>query len=217
MQSVGETIRLARIHHEETQESLAAKTKMSANAIGEMERGNSQPRAASLLSIARALGYNTWEQVLAKFASARPFSAQLGPEGLIPLFEEVPAGNGDFDPTHLGEDNGYSAEMISRSVFPGLTHPLAYAVTVKGDSMEPDFIEGETVACVPIRFDELEPGMYVVFRLADGQTGIKLIEPDEDKEYAWLVPLNKRYRRQRVRLDEFVNLSRAVFKTVALP
>lgn len=215
--TVGDMLREAREGQKKSMDEVARLANINRNTVYNAEAGRVKTSGAILTAISRALGYESFE-ALKHHMGAKPFSAQHTPNGLIPLFDEVPAGNGDFDPTDLGEDNGYSAKMVSRAIFPGLTHPMAYAVTVRGDSMEPEFYEGETVACIPIGLEDLKQGMYVVFRLADGNSGIKLIEPDvEDAEYAWLIPLNKRHRRQRVRLDEFVNLSHAVFKTIALP
>lgn len=206
--SIGDAIKNLRNKHGLTQADLAARLSCTEKTIRNWEKGETNLTGARAKAFADEFGFDSWEGLLAKYAKARPFSQQTG-RG-IPLFESVPAGNGDFDPTDLGEDNGYSGVMLDPGIF-GVTDLQAFAVTVKGDSMMPTFADGEIVLCSPSA--EHEPGMVAVFRLEDGDCGIKVIEPGTTKKTLRLVALNTRYATREVPRHSIVRLARVVAKT----
>lgn len=174
------------------------------------ESGETPLNMKRMNQAARAHGFNTWEDLLAAVGET-PFSAQSHPQNKIPLFNDVPAGNGDFDPTSLGEDNGYSGVMLDPAMFGGVDDPMAYAVRVKGDSMMPEFAEGEIVVCSPSA--ERTPGMFGVFRLDDGDCGIKVIEEGSKPGTVRLSPLNKRHPTREVPEKSIVRLAKVICKT----
>lgn len=205
MQTVGELIRVARVRRGWTQEDLARATRLSVTAIGSMERGDSNPRDASLYAIATVLGFNSWDELEDKYQDRPKVKFSTRPAKDVPVFSEVPAGNGDFDPTDLGEDNGFSSIRFPR--LPGMDDPDIYGVIVKGNSMEPDYYSGDMVFCSP-QAAHTSP-MTAVFRLADGDCGVKIIESVGSDELM-LIPRNKNHETRRVKRSEVLRLARVV-------
>lgn len=162
---------------------------------------------ARLNKAARALGKTTWEEVLYE-AGARPFSQQVAPDAGVPVFDEVPAGNGDFDPTLLGEDNGFAIDMFPLKAVPpqARQHRQLFAVVVSGDSMAPDFRPGDTVFCALDA--EHTQGMVAAYRLADGDCGLKVFE--RHGEEVLLIPRNPSHQIRRVPLDQIVRVAKVV-------
>ncbi len=74
--------------------------------------------------------------------------------------------------------------------------------------MEPDLREGDLVFCFPRA--EHEQGMVAVYRLVDGDCGVKIIESDGDDIV--LVPRNPRHRTRRVHRNDITRLARVVWR-----
>lgn len=125
----------------------------------------------------------------------------------IPVFDQVPAGVGDFDPTVLGQDQGRADFYIPRELVPNTNDPTAYGVRVKGDSMVPDFFEGDIVIVSP-QAQHVSP-MWAVFRLDDGSCGLKIVEAAGDTDLL-LLPRNPLYTPRRVPRETVVQLARVV-------
>lgn len=189
------------------QHALAAAIGLTTRAWRMWETGETPLNMERMKEAARAHGFVSWEELLAAVGELT-FSQQIPPGAAIAVFEEVPAGNGDFDPTLLGEDNGFSSEMFPLSRIPpkARRYKRLFAVVVKGDSMAPDYAEGDTVFCA----DDAEhvQGMVAVYRLDDGDCGIKMLEshgPD-----AILIPRNPKHITRRVRQEQIVRIARVV-------
>lgn len=206
--AAGDAIKKLREAHGLTQADLAARLGCTEKTIRNWEKGLTKMTGGKAKAFADEFGYATWEELLAKNGNARPFSQQVG-HG-VPLFEHVPAGNGDYDPTDMGEDNGYSGVMLDPGIFK-VTDPMAFAVAVKGDSMLPEFVEGEIVICSPSA--EHKPGMVAVFRLESGECGLKSIQPGSTDDTIRLVALNARYPTREVKRSEIQRLAKVVAKT----
>lgn len=175
------------------------------------EKGRVELNAARLIKAARAFGYDTWEELLSDNHLSRPFS-QIDPGDSIPVFEEIPAGNGDFDPSQLGEDNGHVSDFELgkfplSAIHPKLRHlKQLFAVVVKGDSMEPDYSDGELVFCAVDA--KQEQGMVAAYRLNNGECGLKVLE--RHGEEAFLIPRNPKYGVKRVLAEEVNRVCRVV-------
>ena len=108
---------------------------------------------------------------------------QIGDPDGIPVLSEVPAGNGDFDPTAMGADNGIGMGYIPRKFVEMFTQdPLAYGLKVVGDSMEPNYCEGDIVICSPHAVHE--PGMPAAIRFGselENECTLKRVFKTKDK------------------------------------
>lgn len=139
-------------------------------------------------AIARALGMTPTE--LDRLWRSTRVPQQGGDaRGGIPILSEVPAGNGDFDPTQLGLDNGVGMEYISRAAAPGVVDPLAYALIIRGDSMAPRLSPGMVIICSPaathvsgkiyaVRFGSERDNECTVKRVYDIGGGMLMMHPD---------------------------------------
>lgn len=139
-------------------------------------------------AIAKAL--NTTREKLDREWRSQVVPQQIGDiDGGIPILSEVPAGNGDFDPTQLGLDNGVGMEYISRAAAPGVVDPLAYALIIRGDSMAPRLSPGMVIICSPaathvsgkiyaVRFGSERDNECTVKRVYDIGSGMLMMHPD---------------------------------------
>lgn len=129
----------------------------------------------------------------------------------VPLINCVTAGY----PTDF-TDLGYPARVADEYVrCPGLGDPDAFAARVVGDSMSPEYREGDIVVFSPAR--DIADGADCFVRLApDHETTFKRIyfERDErDREIIRLQPINNRYRPTVYERERVEGLYRAVSVT----
>jgi len=124
----------------------------------------------------------------------------------IPVFDQIPAGNGDFDPTHLGDDNGLAERTIPRWLV-GIDDPTAYGAIVRGDSMSPKYQDGDVVICSPQATHS--SGMVAAYRLDSGECGVKMIV-DLGDDRVELRPANDRHDVRIVTRESITRLARVV-------
>lgn len=129
----------------------------------------------------------------------------------VPLINCVTAGY----PTDF-TDLGYPARVADEYVrCPGLGDPDAFAARVVGDSMSPEYREGDIVVFSPAR--EIADGADCFVRLApDHESTFKRIyfeRDDADREIIRLQPINNRYRPALYERERVEGLYRAVSVT----
>ncbi|MEM1184143.1 MAG: S24 family peptidase [Planctomycetota bacterium] len=132
----------------------------------------------------------------------------------VPLINKVAAGYpADFT------DLGYPARMADEYVrVPDLADPDAFAARVVGDSMEPEYREGDIVVFSPARdindgcdcFARLEPDHESTFKRVYFEVG------DHGEELIRLQPMNNRYAPRTVERERVAGLYRAVSVTRSL-
>ncbi|MEL7484098.1 MAG: S24 family peptidase [Planctomycetota bacterium] len=126
----------------------------------------------------------------------------------VPLINRVTAGQ----PTEF-TDLGYPARVADDYVrVPDLADPDAFAARVVGDSMQPEYLEGDVVVFSPAArvesgsdcFARLEPDQETTFKrvyFEAGEGSVELIR---------LQPLNARYAPRTLPRDQVAGLYRAV-------
>jgi len=126
----------------------------------------------------------------------------------VPLINSVTAGQ----PTEF-TDLGYPARVADDYVrMPDLSDPDAFAARVVGDSMQPEYLEGDVVVFSPAArvesgsdcFARLEPDQETTFKrvyFEAGEGSVELIR---------LQPLNARYAPRTLPRDQVAGLYRAV-------
>jgi SOS-response transcriptional repressor LexA len=129
----------------------------------------------------------------------------------VPLINRVAAGY----PAEF-TDLGYPARIADEYVrCPGLTDPDAFAARVVGDSMEPEYREGDIVVFSPAC--EIENGNDCFARVApDHESTFKRVYFERDEsgsEMIRLQPINNRYVPRVYPRDEVLGLYRAVSVT----
>ena len=125
----------------------------------------------------------------------------------VPLINKVKAGY----PTEF-TDLGYPARVADDYVrCPDLADPDAFAARVVGDSMAPDYREGDIVVFSPLR--DITDGDDCFARLATGdESTFKRVyfEGEQGSERIRLQPINSRYAPRTYDREEVAGLYRAV-------
>lgn len=187
METAGERVKKARLRAGLTQLDLAKAAHVSRAAVAQWESDETKHiRPENLFRIAPLLGCSA--QWLATGKEATENSNTIpGPDlrPPVPLISWVQAGNW----TECTEPYppGVADEWVSPST---RVSACAFALTVRGDSMEPRFTEGDTIIVDP----ELDArhGDFVIVRLDDAaEATFKQLVIDGAQRF--LKPLNARY------------------------
>ena len=191
--SVGKEIRRRRKALKLTLEDMAYRLDSDTGNLSRMERGQQGASEAMLHKVAHVLGYT----VADLFAGAEPSNVTQTPIGSrrIPIVSYVRAG-------HMAEAvNPYPAGDAEEWILTDLLELSAgaFALRIRGDSMLPEFREGDTViidpAIAPL------PGDYVVAKNGDNEATFKKYRPRGINEHGdpvfELVPLNDDYPSMR--------------------
>lgn len=171
-----------------SQDQLAEKAKISQPAIKKIEGGGN---TKFVVEIAEALGVSpTWlktgEEQNTKVKEERAiYNVTNGPsiKGKVPLISWVSAGFfcEAIDNFHPGDAEEWIATTST-------TSPNAFALRVRGDSMEPEFPAGSIIIVDPLR--EALPGNFVIAKNGGEATFKQLAQDGADR---YLKPLNPRY------------------------
>lgn len=120
----------------------------------------------------------------------------------IPIVSWVNAG--DWSKAIDPYQPGYAEEWIDTTA---TNHPNAFALVVHGDSMEPEFCNGDIITIDPGR--EAINGSYVIAKNGEEATFKQLVI---DGESVYLKPLNQRYPIKDMTGVEFRIIGVVVFK-----
>lgn len=174
--------------------------------------GGIVPDMKNMKNIADYLGCNFAYLAIGKgpkypdeqIVSASDNSYSQGPPILkkIPVISWVQAG--DWVETDDPFQPGYAEEWINNTA---TNHPNAFALVVHGDSMEPEFREGEIITIDPGR--EAINGSYIIAKNGDEATFKQLVI---DGSSVFLKPLNPRYPIRDMTGIEFRVIGVVVFK-----
>jgi len=156
---------------------LASRLNMDPSYLSRLRHGKRHPSRATLVAISKALGV--------------PIDELLGlpsapmPDGrMVPVISWVQAGRirEPQDPYNVGE-SGEEPPLAAYT-----TDPAAFALRVQGDSMEPEFVDGDIIVVSPSV--DITSGDYCVFK-SNGKAAFKQFKRYEDTVI--LRPLNSRY------------------------
>ena len=161
--TIGERIKKIREEKGMTQQQLADKIGFSYQNISQYERGLRTPKSSTARKIADALGVDMWQIIefdtleiddLKDWNRKEPLPANVRPISTlhrqrVPLIGEVAAGEPIYAPEELGVyvDSPVDADA---------------ALTVKGDSMVPTYLDGDIIY-IKCRPDVPEGAVAVVF------------------------------------------------------
>lgn len=188
--SFGKWLREARKRAGKTQDEIAALFGISRASVAQWESDETMPEADKLARIADELGvslnvlmtgrpFQGVEAEVAGYAKAMPLPRA------VPLVSWVQAGRREpvADPYASGEGEKYvyTTQRVGEN---------AYALRIRGDSMEPRFQDGDIVIIDPAL--SAASGKFVVVRFEQAQEAtFKQLVIDADRQY--LKPLNARY------------------------
>jgi len=125
----------------------------------------------------------------------------------VPIVNHVAAGY----PKHF-TDLGYPARIADEYLTaPGVTDPDAFAARVIGDSMLPDYREGDIIVFSPAK-DPADGSDCFVRLEPDHDTTFKRVYFEDDGDRVRLQPLNPKFPPRIVAREEVAGLYPAVFK-----
>ncbi|WP_139411903.1 LexA family protein [Aeromonas veronii] len=200
---INERIKQTRKRLGYSQEILGSRVGVSRVSISQWERGENTPNGRYLNELAAALGV-TVDWLLTGEGDAPSSSGELQMPGYhnvepavmlpgkrIPILSYVQAGNWREMCEQATTFDG-NVEFVSAS---GEIGPFGFGLWLRGDSMLPQFKEGDLIIVDP---DEVpQPGDYVVAKNGSNEATFKKYRPrgiDENgQEVFELVPLNDDY------------------------
>lgn len=189
--SKGRFMRTLRESKKLTQEQLAKLVGVSRVSVSKWESGENNPRGEHLSSLASALGVEVEQLLMGDWeSSASNVVKSSAGARRVPVLSYVQAGK----LTELKEirdlDGGFECVLADDDL--GIS---SFAMRLIGDSMLPDFAEGDLVIIDP----DIDPvaGDYVAAKNGGGEATFKKFRPrghnNHGVEYFELVPLNEDY------------------------
>jgi len=167
----GEWVRKKREETGLSMNLLAKRSGLSEKYIRLLERGERKPKLETIEKLAQGLGVPFWE--VAKAAGISVPGARR-----VPVISWASAGDWE-KAVEYPED---WVEVLS-------TSPRLFALRVEGDSMEPEFVEGDIIIVDADR--DWDSGDFILVRNENGEVIFKQIKRYGDK---WILrPLNPKY------------------------
>ncbi|SFD67365.1 SOS-response transcriptional repressor LexA (RecA-mediated autopeptidase) [Thiohalospira halophila DSM 15071] len=176
---------------------LAARVGLSKATISQWMSGGIEPRYSSIVPVAHTLGVSP-DWLLygegGKHATGWSGVREPGATRMIPVISWVQAGRPKEAVDIYAEGDGFDEVPVSGTMAYKLGR-YAFALEIEGDSMEPEFREGESIIVDPDAC--VRPGDYVVARVDSGEVTFKKYRDrghDRDGAPVYeLVPLNDNY------------------------
>jgi SOS-response transcriptional repressor LexA len=203
MKAIGSILKTRRIAKGMTARQLAGIVGVSDAHIIYIEKGQRKATFDKLANIIRTLGLSV-DEVLSGIGQEAPEAQGMDLRRLsqIPVVTWVTAGRWPdvcdaYEPG--GDEEWIDSDVRGRNVF---------ALRVTGDSMEPEFHDGEVLTVNP--HAESLPGDFVVVKNSDGETTFKQLKRYGTK---WVLhPLNPKYEDQVLKRGEFHIIGKVVKK-----
>ena len=183
METIGQRIKRFREELSISQAELAQRCGwLSQSRIGNYETDSRKVSVEDAVVLAKALNVNPGELILGTPDNASFTSAG---ERYLPLVSYVQAA------PFTEPDNLLSAEGAKGHVmYDGPISEVAFALKIKGDSMEPEFKEGDTIIIDPMVAPH--PGEFVIAKNGDHEATFKKYRLKANGSFE-LVPLNPDY------------------------
>lgn len=203
MKAIGSILKTRRLAQGMTARHLAEVVGVSDAHIIYIEKGQRKATFEKLTNIINALGLRV-DDVLKGIGqlSDNTDNSDIRRLSQIPVVSWVTAGN--WREVCDAYEPGDGGEWIDSDVH----GPNVFALKVTGDSMEPEFHDGEIIIINP--HTEALPGNYVVVKNADGEATFKQL-----KKYGsrWILhPLNPNYEDQQLKRGDFTIIGRVMKK-----
>lgn len=186
---IGELIKKYRIDHQLSQRGFASRTSLSPSYINTLEKiynpKTSKPYSVTTdvaIEIANAMNISI-EDLLSKINGNQEFTINNSPSStVISVYGTIPAGI----PMECIEDI-LDTEEISADMLKG--GKQYFGLKIKGDSMEPDYLDGDTI--IFLKQDNCENGDDCVVMVNGNDGTFKRVRKNENG--ITLQPLNPKY------------------------
>lgn len=186
--NIGERIKLSRSRLKMTQQQLGDRIGANKASISQWENGVYTPDAKNLSALAKALSVSVFWLMDGKGDPAGQ-NLEIAPPDIhrIPVISYVQAGVW----TETSEIREYDGNLVYITTDLELGE-RAFAIELKGHSMEPEFVEGDIVLIDPD--EHPHPGDFVVAKNGEEAATFKKYRPrgigEDGQEVFELVPLN---------------------------
>ena len=193
--NIGERIKLSRSRLKMTQQQLGDKIGANKASISQWENGVYTPDAKNLSALAKALSVSVFWLMDGK-GDPTGQSLEIAPPDIhrIPVISYVQAGVW----TETSEIREYDGNLVYITTDLELGD-RAFAIELKGHSMEPEFVEGDVVLIDPD--EHPHPGDFVVAKNGEEAATFKKYRPrgigEDGQEVFELVPLNEDFPTMR--------------------
>lgn len=212
MAHFGSRIRALRAKKGLSQEDYASMCGLHPNTVRKVERTCASPdEIKNSTKVCLAHGFDiTLNELTALYNPV--IQQNIGdPDRGIPIINSAPAGD-PVDYEHMELDNGIGSDYLSR-IGSGVNDPNAFAFTVVGDSMTPEFCDADTIVCSPNSV--IKDGDPVFVRFASEYehtcTFKRVFDRGDEVE---LIPDNRRYSPLIVLKDQIDRMAKVVAKWV---
>ena len=193
--NIGERIKLSRSRLKMTQQQLGDKIGANKASMSQWENGVYTPDAKNLSELAKALSVSVFWLMDGKGDPAGQ-NLEIAPPDIhrIPVISYVQAGIW----TETSEIREYDGNLVYITTDLELGE-RAFAIELKGHSMEPEFVEGDIVLIDPD--EHPHPGDFVVAKNGEEAATFKKYRPrgigEDGQEVFELVPLNEDFPTMR--------------------
>jgi phage repressor protein C with HTH and peptisase S24 domain len=198
-ETLGERVRRLREARGMSQEDLVkGMPEFSASALSQVESGRSKGmKPGNLVEIARRLDLTAEELVTGRVRKNGRRGREPDRVPVIGFAIATPEHDGYFD--DMGLPAGGGDEFVAWPT----TDPNAYALRVKGDSMQPRIRPGELVVVEPNA--RVAPGHDVLVRTKDGRRMVKQLLYQRGGEVA-LGSINQAHKQTTITLEEIESM-----------
>lgn len=117
------------------------------------------------------------------------------PVDKIAIFEELGTIRAGFDGSIDECPTGRKVEMPI-SLLHGRPQTDYFTLRIKGDSMYPIFVEGDTILC--LRTDSVDSGEYAVILYDGDEATVKKVNYIQGEDWLELIPINPMYKAMRI-------------------
>lgn len=187
-------IREARLARKMSQAELARRTDVVERTVRNWEQGKHKPHPGQHDQIAAALGFESWDAMTAAKLATPAYSSHHVEGKGIPIINKTPAGH-PADYQDVGVDHYSYCPIFAEAV----GDPDAFAVEVVGDSMAPEWREGDVIICSPrekcengdpcfVQFDGSHDDGNTFKRVYDLGDGRLELRPDNSRHKPIIVP-----------------------------
>lgn len=173
--------------------SILLELNFSPTALSEWKRGKAKPTAAALTKIADYFNVSV-DYLLGRAETPLPPDAipVSGEFMSLPVIGTITAG---YDGTAQEEFTGEYLD-IPREILARYSRDELYVLTVKGDSMYPELLDGDKV--LVYRTDSVDSGTVAVVLYSGDAATVKRVEYEQGKDYVDLIPRNPEYKTKRI-------------------
>lgn len=162
------------------------------------------PSADKLIKVSERLGVSV-DYLLGKTAT------NIYPVEAITVFEELGTIKAGYDGGVDECPTGRKIE-IPTSYLHGRPKTDYFTLRVKGDSMYPVFVDGDTLLC--LRTDSVDSGTYAVIIYNGDEATVKKVNYVQGEDWLELIPINPMYKTMRIEGSD-LQLCRTIGKVVS--